>query len=97
MKQFVQVVGAPLGSTLPPPLPPRPLLLPPTLPLFFVPPGLLGREGTVELNPDGGGELGLECVWVFLPGNDGSYGSCEASGVELARGIFIVRLGCNPD
>lgn len=54
---------------------------------FLDPPGLAGREGTVLLTPDSGGELGEDCTLVDALWR----ASAAVFGVDTVRGIFCLR------
>jgi hypothetical protein len=84
VKQFVQVVGTPF-SPWAPAAPARFVAEP-----CFDPPGVEGRLGATEENPDmfpSGGELGLD--W---PSSKGFAALPITFGVDAVRGIFPCRL-----
>lgn len=60
----------------------------PFSPMGLVPPGLAGREGAAELKPDSGGEDGEDCG---LTENMACCPIPAAFGVEIVRGIFLLR------
>ena len=83
MKQLVHVVGAPVSPCTPDT--PGKLVVEPC----FEPPGVDGRLGPTEENPDmvpaSSGELGFDCTWSNGPLREPIK---AALGVEVVRGIF---------